>query len=79
MAVARGLLAGAAVAGLIWEYCQAKTPAFTSKAKIIEKSQPFGIPPIVASKQLSGETKARIQQLLFSMHQDLKGKKLLGG
>jgi len=77
MAVARGLVDGAAVDGLIWEYYQAKTPAFTSKTRIIKKSQPFGIPPLVASKQLSPETKARIQQLLFSMHEDPEGKKIL--
>lgn len=77
MAVARGLVDGAAVDGLIWEYYQAKTPAFTSKTRIIKKSQPFGIPPLVASKQLSGETKARIQELLFSMHQDPEGRKIL--
>ncbi|MHB8069187.1 MAG: substrate-binding domain-containing protein [Desulfobaccales bacterium] len=77
MAVARGLVDGAAVDGLIWEYYQAKTPAFTSKTRIIKKSEPFGIPPLVASKQLSKETKAQIQQLLFSMHQDPEGRKIL--
>lgn len=77
MAVARGLVDGAAVDGLIWEYYQTKPTAFTSKTKIIKKSEPFGIPPLVASRQLSGETKARIQQLLFSMHQDPEGKKIL--
>lgn len=77
MAVARGLVDGAAVDGLIWEYYQAKTPDFTSKTRIIKKSQPFGIPPLVASKQLSSETKTKIQRLLFSMHQDPEGKKIL--
>jgi phosphonate transport system substrate-binding protein len=77
MAVARGLVDGAAVDGLIWEYYQAKTPAFTSKTRIIKKSQPFGIPPLVASKQLPSEVKTRIQQLLFSMHQDPEGSKIL--
>jgi phosphonate transport system substrate-binding protein len=77
MAVARGLVDGAAVDGLIWEYYQAKTPAFTSKTRIIKKSQPFGIPPLVASKQMSAATKAQIQQLLFSMHQDPEGRKIL--
>ncbi len=77
MAVARGLVDGAAVDGLIWDYYQAKTPALTSKTRIIKKSQLFGIPPLVASKQLSRETKTQIQQLLFSMHQDPEGRKIL--
>ena len=77
LAVARGLVDGAAVDGLIWEYYQAKSPAFTSKTRVIKKSEPFGIPPLVASRQLDGEAKARIQRLLFTMHQDPEGKKIL--
>jgi phosphonate transport system substrate-binding protein len=77
MAVARGLVDGATVDGLIWEYYQAKTPAFTSKTRVIKKSEPFGIPPLVASKQLDPESKARIQQLLLTMHRDPEGKKIL--
>jgi len=77
MAVARNLVDGAAVDGLIWEFYQQKNPTFTSKTRIIKKSEPFGIPPLVASKDLSSESKGRIRQVLFSMHQDPEGKKIL--
>lgn len=77
MAVARGLVDGAAVDGLIWDFYQAKNPTFTSKTRIIKKSEPYGIPPLVASRQLPGESKERIRQLLFAMHLDPEGKKLL--
>jgi len=77
MAVARNLVDGATVDGLIWEFYQQKNPTFTSKTRIIKKSEPFGIPPLVASKNLSVKSKERIQQILFSMHQDPEGKKIL--
>jgi phosphonate transport system substrate-binding protein len=77
MAVARNLVDGATVDGLIWEFYQEKNPAFTSKTRVIKKSEPFGIPPLVASKGLSAESKERIRQILFSMHQDPEGKKIL--
>lgn len=77
MAVARNLVDGATVDGLIWEFYQEKNPTFTSKTRIIKKSEPYGIPPLVASKSLLAESKERIRQILFSMHQDPEGKKIL--
>ena len=77
LAVAKGLVDGAAVDGLIWEYYHRKNPVFTSETRIIRKSEPYGIPPLVASKFLSFELKTRIRQALFDMHQDPNGKKII--
>ena len=77
MAVAKGLVDGAAVDGLIWEYYDHKFPAFTSSTRIIKKSEPYGIPPLVAARHLSPQLKKRIRELLFSMHQDPDGQKVL--
>jgi phosphonate transport system substrate-binding protein len=77
LAVAKGLVDGAAIDGLIWEYYQNKNPVFTSRTRIIKKSEPYGIPPIVASKYLTSELKEHIRRLLLSMHKDPDGKKIL--
>ena len=77
MAVAKELVDGAAVDGLIWEYFHQKNPVFTSKTRVIRKSEPYGIPPIVASKSLTPELKALVRQELFAMHQDPEGQKIL--
>lgn len=79
MAVSRGLVDGAAVDGLIWEYYQERKPAFTSQTRVIKKSDPYGIPPLVASAQLSPAEKAVVQKVLAGLHQDPEGKKLLAG
>jgi phosphonate transport system substrate-binding protein len=77
MAVATALVDGAAVHEQIWEYFNEKNPIFTANTRVIKKSQPFGNPPVVASKHLSRQLKADIQRLLMSMHLDPKGKKIL--
>ena len=77
LAVAKGLVDGAAIDGLIWEYYHRKNPVFTSETRIIRKSEPYGIPPLVASKSLSFDLKTQIRQALFDMHQDPNGKKII--
>jgi len=79
LAVARGLVAGAAVDGLVWEYYQATNPVFTSKTQIIKKSEAYGIPPLVASRHLPAAARERLQQALFNMHRDPEGRKILAG
>jgi phosphonate transport system substrate-binding protein len=79
LAVARGLVAAAAVDGLVWEYYQATDPVFTSKTRIIKKSEPYGIPPLVASRRLPPAEQERLKQTLLTMHQDPEGRKILAG
>ena len=76
-AVAMSLVDGAAVNGQVWEYYNHSDPVFTAKTRIIKKSEPFGNPPVVASSHLSYQMKERIRNLLFRMHQDPQGKKIL--
>jgi phosphonate transport system substrate-binding protein len=77
MAVAKQMVDAASVDGLVWEYYQAKNPSLTSKTRIIKKSSDYGIPPLVASRHLSSELKDRIAKLLFSMHEDAAGRRIL--
>ena len=77
LAVARELVDGAAVDGLIWEYYQRKKPSFTSKTRVVRKSELYGIPPLVASKGLPAEVKEQVRQVLFSMHLEPEGQRIL--
>jgi phosphonate transport system substrate-binding protein len=76
-AVAQGIVDGASVDSLIWEYTHRTNPAFTSKTKIIMKSQPFGIPPLVVPRSLDPRKKERLRQILLNAHHDEKGKEIL--
>jgi len=77
LAVAWGLVDGAAVDGLIWEYYNLKNPKFTSRTRVIKKSEPYGIPPLVVRRSLPAELKERIRRLLFAMHEDTEGRQIL--
>lgn len=77
LAVAWGLVDGASVDSLIWEYFNLKKPEVTAKTRIIKKSKPFGIPPIVVSRFLDPLLKDRMRRLLLSMHLDAEGKDIL--
>ena len=77
LAVAKSLVDGAAVDGLIWEYYHRKNPIFTSQTRIIRKSEPYGIPPMVASSAIPHGLMTKIRGLLFSMHKDPKGQAIL--
>ncbi len=77
MAVSKGLVDGAAVDGLIWEYYQHKDPLWTSGTRVIRKSEPYGIPPVVVSTAIPVPFKEQIQRLLLSMHEDAAGREIL--
>jgi phosphonate transport system substrate-binding protein len=75
--VARKLVDGAAVDSLVWDYLDKKNPQMTSQTKIIKKSDPYGIPPVVVSKTLDPKLKETLRAAFLSMHEDEKGKKIL--
>ncbi|UCD80531.1 MAG: phosphate/phosphite/phosphonate ABC transporter substrate-binding protein [Desulfobacterales bacterium] len=77
LAVARSLVDGAAVDGHKWEYYSKQNPLYTSKTRVIKKSEPFGSPPLVASSMIPEILKRQIRETLYTMHLDPAGKKIL--
>lgn len=76
-AVARKMVDGAAIDSLIWDYMDSTDPTFTSKTKIIKKSEPYGIPPVVVSPGMDSRLKEDLLDIFLHMHEDQKGKKIL--
>lgn len=76
-AVSRGLVDGASVNSLIWDHYHRTDPAFTSTTRVIRQSQPYPIPPVVASRHLSQEVKDEVRRLLLSMHLEPQGRAIL--
>ncbi len=77
LAVARGLVDGAAVDGHLWEYYNHRNPLYTSMTRVIRKSKPFGSPPLVASNSLPAHLKMNIREIALTMHQDPEGRQIL--
>ena len=78
-AVAEHLVDGAAVDSLIWEYAHRTEPALTAKTKVIVKSDPYGIPPVVVPKELDPALKQQLRAVLLEAHNDAKGREILAG
>lgn len=75
--VANSLADGASVDSLIWEYINSKNPALTSRTKIIWKSEPYGIPPVVVPKGLAPDLKEKLRRLFLNLNQDETGRQIL--
>lgn len=77
MAVAKNLVDGATVDGHMWEYYQQRNAFYSSKTRVIKKSEPFGSPPLVVPKALDPKMKTALQNMILSMHEDPEGKRIL--
>lgn len=78
-AVAEKLVDGAAVDSLIWEYLNRTKHDLTSRTRIVDISEPYGIPPVVVRKDLPAERKERLLKLFVSMHETKDGREILDG
>lgn len=76
--VSKNVVDGASIDGLIYEYLKIYNPKRVENIKIIEKSIEFGIPPIVAPRNLDNKLKTKIKLSLLNMHKDSIGKIILG-
>lgn len=75
--VARRFVDGAAVDSLIWEYENAKHPEHTAKTRIIHRSAPCAIPPVVVSPGIEPQLKERLRSAFLDMHKGPKGRQIL--
>lgn len=78
-AVASGLADGAAVDSLVYDYAIEREPELAQRTKIIGRSEPFGIPPVVASPQARPQIVAEVRDLLIGMAADPEGQQVLNG
>ena len=76
-AVAKKLVDGAAVDSLIWDYMNQSSPLFTSQTRIISRSAPYGIPPVVVPKELDSQLKEELRNIFIHMHENPAGRKIL--
>lgn len=74
--VNKGLVDGATVDGLIYEFMKVNSPEYIKNTIVIEKSEYYGIPPIVAisDKRMIIDT---LRNILFNMDKDESGKKII--
>jgi phosphonate transport system substrate-binding protein len=77
-AVAEGVADGAAVDSLIYEHLVRREPALSAQVRIVHRSPPFGIPPVVVSPSIRPQLRAELEQLFLGMATDADGLAALG-
>lgn len=76
-AVAVKLVDGASVDSYVYDYLAATNPALTSRTKIIHRSSPHGITPLVIRKGIDPGLKERIRAVFLEMDRDPRGREIL--
>jgi phosphonate transport system substrate-binding protein len=76
-AVADGIVDGAAVDSLVYDYLRVSEPDTMAKVKVIEKWGPFGINPVVVNPGLDPQLKAQCRDVFLNMDKDSRGRELL--
>ena len=78
-AVAAGEVDGAAVDSLIYDYLLRREPQLAKKIRILARSAPYGIPPVVVRPNIPPQLRERLRTVLLAMHQDPEGVLILQG
>jgi len=76
-AVARGLVAAAPVDELVLRAALVRSPDLGAAVRVLERSPPFGIPPVVVPRQLPAETKRALAGAFLEMHESPTGRDVL--
>ena len=76
-AVAEGVVDGAAVDSLIYDYLQTTNPALVARTRIIHRSPLMGAQPVGVPKNLDPETKQALRELFLGLDLDPTGRGIL--
>lgn len=75
--VAAGLLDGANVDGYVYEQMQRFFPGLTAQTRLVQISEDYGFPPIVARIGMPDADYRALRDTLLNMHNDNEGRALL--
>ena len=77
IAVANGLVDGAAVDSLVYEQLAVTNPELVSRTKIIARWGPYGIPPVVVNPALDPQLKEQLRNFFLNLHNSATGARIL--
>jgi phosphonate transport system substrate-binding protein len=65
------------VESYIWDGLAQVEPRLTGTTRIVNRSQEFGFPPLVALKKLPEKTFQKLRQVMLDMRHDAQGQTIL--
>jgi len=75
--VAKKIVDGAAVESIVYEYMRKTGSPYARQTKIIKRSPPFGIPPVVVTRDIDPLLKSKVKDAFLTMRETAKGKAIL--
>jgi phosphonate transport system substrate-binding protein len=76
--VAKNRADGAAVDSIVYDFMVATDSPYAAQTKVIHRSPPFGIPPVVVPPDIPAHLKLALQEIFLKMHDDPLGQAILG-
>lgn len=76
-AVLRGQADAAAVDSIVYADMAAADAGVAAGTQVVQRSPPFGMPPIVCHPQLDAELRERVRTVLLGLHADAEGRAVL--
>jgi phosphonate transport system substrate-binding protein len=76
-AVAKAVVDGAAVDSLVYEALVRSSPEIGAATRVIHRSPPYGVAPVVVSTRVDPRRRAAIRDALLQLHQDPEGRAAL--
>ena len=77
--VAKNRVDGAAVDSIVYDFMASTDSPYAGQTKVIHRSPPFGIPPVVVPPTLTPALKKRLRQVFLTMHEEQRGRDILAG
>ena len=67
----------ASVDSIIYDYFQTNNPHKVDKLKIVDKSEPFGMPPVVVHPGIEPSLRKNLETIFLKMNEDPQGREIL--
>ena len=77
LAVSSGYVDGAAVDSLVYEQMKAQEPELVSRTRVVQRSEPFGIPPFAVHPKIDPALAQSLRSILLAMHEEDYGGRIL--
>lgn len=71
------LVDGGAVDSLVYDHMVSRDPRYAERTRVIERSDPWGNPPLVVHPRLDPQLRQQIQRVFLTMHEREEGRRIL--
>lgn len=75
--VAKKIVDGAAVESIVYDHMLKTGSPYAKQVKVIKRSPPYGIPPVVVTRDLDPVIRKKVKDAFLTMQKTVKGKAIL--